>query len=79
MIPHRARIYIKMKTVTQELCALLRFEKSYPYTAPQLLGHNLRHAVVQGEDDDGQIKVADAFFKRGQISSQYQHQDSLKQ
>ena len=48
----------------QPLC-VLKFGEVYPYTIPSfaVITVQLRHAIVQGEDDDGRLKVADAFFK----------------
>ena len=48
----------------QPLC-VLKFGKVYPYTIPnfEVITVQLRHAIVQGEDDDGRLKVADAFFR----------------
>ena len=46
------------------LC-VLRFGKSYPYTIPSfsVITVQLRHAVVQGINDYGELKVADVFLK----------------
>ena len=48
----------------QPLC-VLKFSEVYPYTIPSFAVNTvqLRHAFVQGEDDDGRLKVADAFFR----------------
>lgn len=47
-----------------EFC-VLKFCKKYRYTIPSfsVITVSLRHVVVQGNNDDGELKVADIFFR----------------